>query len=376
MGVVRETEREVGREVRSRAHAVRALSWQHPHVVLALRTGLAAGLAWLLVQPVGGFVREYPYYAPLGAMVATSTSIVGSVRSSAQAVSAIAVGVGLALGIRALPVPEPLALVVGIVVGMLVSALPWFGTMASWVPFAALFELIAGAHDPWRYAAAYGGLTAFGALVGVVVNVVLPQLPLTPAVRAQEHPRRRLADQLDLLADGLDREERLDEDDWARRRTDLDPEARRVEELLGHVLEARRGNWTARRWTEVTERRAGQARALLRLTGCVDEVIALVADVRVPLHGADERAAAVRRATAGAFREVAAMLRSPDEVPQDAGAEGTESEDAGAGALARATAAVEGLRHEAAQACAEGGDQYLAAASIAVSLHQAVEAWS
>jgi hypothetical protein len=309
-------------------------------------------------------------------MVATSTSIVGSVRSSAQAVSAIAVGVGLALAIRATPVPEPLALVVGIVVAVLVSAAPWFGTMASWVPFAALFELIAGADDPWRYAAAYGGLTAFGALVGVVVNLVLPQLPLTPAVRAQEHLRQRLADQLDLLAEGLDRDERLDEDDWARRRTDIDPDARRVEELLGHVLESRRGNWTARRWREVTERRAGQARALLRLTGCVDEVIALVADVRIPLHGSDDRETAVRRATADAFHEVAGMLRSPDEIPQGDGAEGAESEDARGGAVRRATAAVAELRRQTSRACAEGGERYLAAASIAVSLHQAVEAWS
>ena len=372
MGAVREDRG----YLRCRAHAVRAFSWRHPRVVLALRTGLAAGLAWLLVQPGGGFVRDYPYYAPLGAMVATSTSIVGSLRSSAQAVSAIAVGVGLALAIRATPIPEPLALVVGIVVAMLVSALPWFGPMASWVPFAVLFELIAGADDPWRYAAAYGGLTAFGALVGVAVNLALPQLPLTPAVRAQEHLRRRLADQLDLLAEGLERNERLDEDDWARRRTDIDPDARRVEELLGNVLEARRGNWTARRWAEVTERRAEQARALLRLTGCVDEVIALVADVRVPLHGSDRRETAVRCATAAAFHEVAGMLRSPDEIPQEDGEEGTESEDAGPKPVRRATAAVEALRRQAALACAEGGDQYLAAASVAVSLHQAVEAWS
>jgi hypothetical protein len=265
---------------------------------------------------------------------------------------------------------------VGIALGMLVAALPWFGAMASWVPFAALFELIAGADDPWRYAAAYGGLTALGALVGVAVNLALPQLPLTPAVRAQEHLRRRLADQLVSLAEGLDHDERLDEEDWARRRTDLGPDARRVEELVREALESRRGNWTARRWAAVTERRAEQARALLRLTGSVDEVIALVADVRIPLHGSDDRETAVRRATADAFRAVATMLRSPDQVASDEGHEGAESEDAEAGPARRATAAVAELRRQAALACADGGDQYLAAASIAVSLEQAVEAWS
>lgn len=366
---------EAGREVRGGAHRVRTMSWEHPHVVLALRTGLAAGLAWLLVQPIGGFAQDYPYYAPLGAMVATSTSIVGSVRSSAQAVSAIAVGAGLALGIRVLPLHEPLALVLGIVVGMLIGALPWFGSMASWVPFAALFELIAGADDPWGYAAAYGGLTALGALVGVGINLVLPQLPLTPAVRAQEHLRRRLADQLDVLADGLDSETRLDEAEWDERRKNLDPEARKVEELVGQALESRRGNWTARRWADVTDRRAAQARALIRLTGCVDEVLALVGDVRVPIHGTDERETQVRCAIATAFREVAHMLRSPDEIPQEDGEEGAESEDAGTAAVRRASDAVQALRQQAALASAEGGDQYLAAASIAVSLDQAVEAW-
>src|SRR4051812_41745247 len=92
----------------------------HPDFFLALKAALAASLAWLLVQPVGGFVAEYPYYAPLGALAVASTSVVVSLRSSVEVVVAILLGSAIALAAQLLPLAEPLALGLAIVVASLV----------------------------------------------------------------------------------------------------------------------------------------------------------------------------------------------------------------------------------------------------------------
>lgn len=346
-------------------------TWRYPTLLLAVKTAIAAAVAWLLVQPFGGFVDNYPYYAPLGAVVAMSTSVVQSVRTAAQAVAAIVTGAALAFGMDALPLTEPLAIGLGLGLGTLLAAVRFFGAMAGWVPFATLFVLIVGAHDPWRYAAAYGGLTALGATVGVIANLALPQLPLTPAARAQERLREQLADQLDLLADGLERGEVLSPDDWASLRVELWPQARRVDDLVTAAADSRRANWRAARWTESADRAEKQARALQRLTGCVDEVIALVGDVRTSVHADDELAAHLRARSAAALRAVAEMLRT---VPDDT--RRSEEPDAPIPEAARASEAVERLAEDASEAAARAGHHYLAAAAIAVTLQQAVEAWS
>jgi uncharacterized membrane protein YgaE (UPF0421/DUF939 family) len=347
------------------------VSWRHPHPVLAAKTAIAAGAAWLLVQPLGGFVHDYPYYAPLGAVVAMSTSVVESIRSAAQAVAAILAGAGLAFAVDTLPLAQPAAVALGIGLGVLVSAAPTFGSMGSWVPFATLFVLIIGGDDPWQYAAAYGGLTAFGAIIGLLINAALPQLPLTPAVQAQDRLREQLAEQLDLLADGLAYEQPLSREEWTDLELALVPHARRADELVHVAAESRRGNWRAARWATAADRREAQARALRRLTGCVREVSALVTDVRTSVHADSDVAARLRRRTTDALRAVAAMLWAvhPNADQPDA----TEATQAASSQAARA---VSRLAREAAGAGAAAGHRYLSAAAIAVTLDQAIDAWA
>ena len=134
--------------------SLRSGAWRRPRLLLALKTAIAAGVAWAVVQPLGGFVADYPYYAPLGVVVATSTSIVASVRTAVQSVAAIFTGAVLAVLVDVLPVPGAIAIAVGIGVGVVVAAAPLFGSMGSWVPLATLFVLIIGGDHPWRYAAA------------------------------------------------------------------------------------------------------------------------------------------------------------------------------------------------------------------------------
>src|SRR3546814_4896585 len=77
--------------------------------------------------------------------------------------------------------------------------------MASWVPISGLFILIVGGADPAHYVLAYLGLTALGAVVGVLVNLAVPPMPLIATNDVQDSLRNILADQLDGLARGLER---------------------------------------------------------------------------------------------------------------------------------------------------------------------------
>ena len=341
---------------RDLVHRLRDGARAHPDLTLAPKAALAAMLAWLVIQPFGGFVQEYPYYAPLGALAVVSSSVVTSVRSSVEVVVAILLGAALALSAQALPLPEPLPLGLAVVVASVIAAWGLAGSMGSWVPLAALFVLVAGAGDRLEYTAAYAGLTALGAVVGVLVNVVLPPLPLTPAAIAQDELRDQLADVLDRLATALE-QELLDEEHWEELRSSLGESAREAEGLIAQAREAGRANWKAARWSDATAHHDRRAQALARLTGCVDEVIALVADQHTEIRNDDAHAADLRAATAAALRCAAALLRG-DADPE----------------TARDTVAT--LRSRVVQAQARTGDHHFAAAAITLNLEQAVDAWS
>lgn len=344
---------------------------------MAVKAAFAAATAWLLVQPLGGFVDDYPYYAPLGAAVAMSTTVVSSVRTSVQAVGAILIGAAIALLARVLLVETmstaaSVAAAVALVVALGTAVAGWrlLGEMGGWVPIAGLFVLILGGQDPWTYVLAYGGLVGVGGLVGILVNAALPQMPLTSAARAQDALRHELAHQLDRLAVALEAEEPLSQDEWITVCSSLDPRMRRVEELAAQAMEARRGNWRAGRWSADSARQHRRARALQQLTGAVEEVVALVSDPSTPVHGSDAEAARLRAAVATALSRTADMLRATGEgVPESASRPAYEL----------AAVAVRDLKREVARLALTPpvlvGDRGLAAAAIAVGLERAVTAW-
>ena len=355
----------------------RSLTRRRPRVAVAVKAAGAAALAWLLVQPIGGFAHEYPYYAPLGAAVGMSMTVVSSVRTSLQAVAAIVLGAGVALAARllvvdALPNRAGVAIAVAVVVGVGTLLGDWsrLGQMGSWVAVAGLFVLILGGQDPWTYVVAYGGLIGIGGLVGVLVNAAFPQLPLTPAARAQEELRQQLAAQLDRLASGLEAAEPLSDEQWLSVCAALDPHLRRVEELVGQATEAQRGNWRAKRWADDAARQHRRARALQQLTLAVEEVVAMVSDPRSPVHGSDTEAAQLREAVATALSRTAEMLRASDPDVSDATQRPSQE---------LAAIAVRQLKREVARLALTPpvlvGDRGLAAAAIAVGLERVVDGW-
>lgn len=282
-----------------------------PLVVQGLKAAVAAGLAWLLVRQLGGFLADYPYYAPLGAVVAVTSTVARSAREAGQAVLAVSIGAALAFVVRLIDLPVGLgvALVVGL--GTLFGGLPILRAMGSWVPVSGLFVLLVGAADPVHYPLAYLALTAMGAGVGMAINLAVPPLPLMRTERRVDELRLMLADQLDSLAEGLLSDAELTGAEWAQRRQDLHPAIGRLQVMMGELTDARRANWRISRWRETFDREYEQARALLQLALLVDDVASLVVHRGHLLRDGIDRGELITP-SARTLQAMAELLRSLD----------------------------------------------------------------
>lgn len=304
-----------------------------------MRTTTAAVLAWGLVGLVPGPWSGYPYYAPLGAVIATSVSVRGSTRRTWQAVLAIAIGAVVARLTDALPLPSPAGLATVVLVGMLISGWRALGEMGSWVPTSALFVLVIGDSDPVGYVSAYIGLTLVGALVGVGVNVVLPQLPLTPADRALSRVREGTVEHFTALAAALrDRATDVPADEPLRTARSLAAAA------VSDAQEAALANWSARRYQTWRRQQDGYAHALDTAADVAleaDRVVAALRDLDPDVDGACGTPGAL--AGADALDAAAAMAR-------DVRDDGTADE-----AADRLRAALDAVQEAVAQDRAEAG---------------------
>lgn len=243
----------------------------------ALKVAVAAALAWLVVVPFAGMADDYPYYAPLGAVVVVAGTVAHSLRTTLSTIAAIALGAIPAIATLALPGPEVFALALVVLVGAWLAGWEVLGPSASWVPISGLFILIIGASDPLNFAAAYLGLVAVGALVGLAVNLVWPPLPLSAAQASLDRLRDTLAQQLRELGEGLTAETLPDVSEWAHRQLAVDRRTSQMEAMLGEAREAQRINWRAPRWQDTAGSQYREARALKHLSFLVQDTYDLVA---------------------------------------------------------------------------------------------------
>ncbi|WP_369135394.1 hypothetical protein [Modestobacter sp. I12A-02662] len=305
--------------LRPRAGPLQRAWARHPRLGLAVKAAVAAALAWTVAQAVPDPAGEYPYYAPLGAMLATTTTLAGSAREAAQTVAAIVAGAGIALAVDALAPPNvvTIALVVG--AGVLLAGWQRLGSARSWVPTAALFVLIIGGQDPVGYVLGYAGLTALGAVVGVAVTAAFPPLPLASSQAQLARLRDTLAAQLDDLADGLRQERPPTEEEWQERIHRIDPVLAQMRSAVQETAEARRGNRRARRYRQDVDRQYAQARALEHLALLIEDLTQVISETetaaaaRVALGpGLRPPAATALAALAGALRSVEGATADPD----------------------------------------------------------------
>ena len=333
---------------------------EHPQGVLAVKAAVAAGAAWLLVQPFGGVADDYGYYAPLGAVVVMSTAVMTSVRTGLQAVAAIGMGAGLALLAQQVPVPPVLDLMAVVGVGTGLATWRRLGGMGVWVPVAALFVLLLGGSNPATYILGYAGLTAVGAGVGVVVNLAAPQLPLGRTLHAMTTLQAQLSHQLREVADDLSTDEDLGAG-GERIRSILEPRGKRLDELITEARASLRANWRAGRWRGLADRRVAQIKALETIAYLVEEVGMLIGGSTTRMR---TRRSPVGDAIAQALRATAAMLDQTDL---------TGSREVAAPS-AHARAAVEHLRHVVLDQH-DDPSYVLVGSSVTVSLERAIQAW-
>jgi uncharacterized membrane protein YgaE (UPF0421/DUF939 family) len=353
-----------GRAAEAGARARRAVAaaqrqWvRHPRWSLAVKGAVAAAVAWFVGVLAPEPFSDYPYYAPLGAVVATTSTLARSVRESTQAILAILVGAAIARGVDL--VLSPSALSVALVVGLALLCSGWrrFGEMGTWAVTSALFVLIIGNAAKVEFVGAYAGLVVVGAAIGVVINLIVPPLPLTPTEEALDGLRDTLVDQVEALADGLDGERPPSAEEWEERRHEVAPTLARARDAVSRTREAARANIRLRRHRDWA---VSQVRRAQELEGSADVVESLVRLlVEWEREGRDDLAlgARLRPLAARALDAYATALRSVGTEPAD------EEE------LRTLAARAEDLRRAVREARREVDEDYFVAGAVGLALRR------
>lgn len=287
--------------LRVAARTVRREAFNRHRLMLAVKTAFAATVAWYLAPWVPFADADYSYYAPLGVLVSMHPTIIDSMKTSAQALAGLALGIlcgliGLLLEGGGVPQLVMLAIVVAGAVAL--GGIRVIGAGGNWISIAALFVLLLGATDPDGFTSSYLLTMAFGALVGLVTNIVVPP-PLYLG-----HASKRLTELRDVTAGALeDVAEQVALGDRDEVEADLSPLLAAVTEDVREAERGRRGNPLG--W-----RKRGQDENVRRLRALDDTV-------RATIHLADRARLLARGATgerallAGAISATARLVATP-----------------------------------------------------------------
>ena len=154
-------------------------------VVFALKTAVAAAVAWYLAPFVPFADNDYSYYAPLGVLVSMYPTLAGSARAGGQALIGLALGIALGLGGLGLVIvgaPGVIAVATVIGLGILIGGARTLGTGGEWVAIGGLFVLLIGGPAAEEFSVTYLLTMAFGVVIGVATNfLVFPPLYLQRA---------------------------------------------------------------------------------------------------------------------------------------------------------------------------------------------------
>lgn len=216
-------------------------------LLLALKTAIAAGLAWPIAQLMPGAVDEYSYYAPLGALISMMPTLMGSLRASLQTVLGLAVGIGLAWAVLESPLPGVVSVPLAVGIGVLLGGLRGLGAGRDYVPIAALFVLVVGGTQAGDYSLGYLVQMGIGMAIGIIVNlVIVPPLRLQDSAQQIQALRREIADNLDSIAAALTEPWPLENTHGLEGAKTLDASIRAAEPIIEEASESRRINPRAR----------------------------------------------------------------------------------------------------------------------------------
>lgn len=218
-------------------------------LLLALKAALAVGIAWLVAPLMPGVVDEYPYYAPLGALLSMHSTLKGSAKYGLQILAGLAMGILLAAVVLVIGAPNFVTISLVVAVAVLIGSMRWLGAPGQeYLPIAALFVLIVGGQDASGYAIGYLVQMIVGIAVGLLVNLlVLPPLTFDSAVQKLARFRRSLARHLGDVGVALTESWPPTREDWASQNETLAAAAAEVRETIHLADDSRKGNPRARR---------------------------------------------------------------------------------------------------------------------------------
>nr|WP_104044068.1 FUSC family protein [Arthrobacter sp. ZGTC412] len=247
---------------------------------LAAKAALAAGLAFLIAPLMPGAAANYPYYAPLGALVAMYHNVAGSVRQGFQALAGLTVGIGLAVILVSIADPSPLTVALFMGIGVLLGGLPGFGSGSDWIPTAALLVLLVGGNNADDFSFGYLVQMGFGVGVGIAVNfLVFPPLHLKAAAASLEDLRLALGRQLTDMGAALKEEWPPEHEDWSRRAEELASAARSVRHLVKEADASRRANPRRKLYPRDIDQDYRNLRQLERVTFHIQDMTDVLSDV-------------------------------------------------------------------------------------------------
>ena len=255
----------IARDLRAAVHPARLL--------LVAKTILAVGLAWTSAPHMPGVTDEYPYYAPLGALVSMYPTLMGSVRSGLQTLIGLVTGIGLATLVVITVGPTWWTVPIVIGVGVLLSGTGWFGAGREYVPIAALFVLVVGGQDADDYSLGYLTQMAVGVVIGLLVNVLIAPAPLTGAAAVRVDAfRAQLGAHLHDIGSAVSDSWPPERDQWADDAASLADTAATLRAALAEADESRRGNLRA--WG-----RRGETAHIHEQLATLDRVAHLIRDI-------------------------------------------------------------------------------------------------
>jgi hypothetical protein len=223
-----------------------APSLRPARLLLALKTAIAAGLAWPVAQLLPG-VNEYSYYAPLGALISMMPTLMGSLRASVQTVLGLAIGIALAWAVMESPLPNEATVPLAVGFGVLLGGLRGLGAGRDYVPIAALFVLVIGGARADEYSLGYVVQMGVGMAIGIAVNLAIaPPLRLRESANEIIRLRRDIADNLDGMASALVESWPPEHQDWFDGVRSLQGSIRAAEPIIEEAAESRRINPRAR----------------------------------------------------------------------------------------------------------------------------------
>jgi uncharacterized membrane protein YgaE (UPF0421/DUF939 family) len=348
--------RRLGRAVAGSVSA--ALLW--PRLQLATKAALAAGLAFYIAPFMPGSAADYPYYAPLGALVAMYENVSGSMRQGFQTLVGLAIGIGLAFMLFSLGSPSPLTVAIVMGLGVVLAGLPRIGSGSDWIPTAALLVLLVGGHNPDKFSFGYLVQMGVGVGVGIVVNLlVFPPLHFKAAALSLSELRLALAQQLWDMGKALKESWPPEHEDWARRSESLSDRARSVRAAVQKADASRRANPRRRLHPRDVDEDYRNLRDLERMTFHIQDVTQVLSDViwatDTPFVIPDGHAEPL----AEAMTMVGHVLRAAEEEEPQRRAELVEEADAAVKAFTARVAAED-----------EPADAPSAVESILLSLHR------